>query len=276
MEIDVNSFVDDAVRFAQQAMLKEVELTPKPGLVDKNNSGSHTDMNIDTFYVSIDAITPYLSRFIHVGLENDTHLFDHLRSIGKECEASMFEATSGVNTHKGMIFSLAVIMGSYGSVFKNNHPPSALDLSKQIKLTCKGLVDADLKNSSCESAGSSFFLTTGDGGIRQEAQNGYPSIFELALPKYIQLKSNHDEEYAMKKTLLILMAHLNDTTLWSRGGFEGMEYVKEQSRRYLEIQDMNFNMLLEKFDTDLIAKNLSPGGSADMLALTWLVYKLLD
>ena len=96
---------------AYKALIKEVELTPKPGLVDCANNGSHKDMNIDTFYASANAIKPFICKFIKCG-----NSFDNLRKVGIECEEKMLNATKGINTHKGMIFSLAVICGAIGSV----------------------------------------------------------------------------------------------------------------------------------------------------------------
>ena len=75
---------------AYKALIKEVELTPKPGLVDRANNGSHTDMNIDTFYASAKAIKPFMVEFLRC---DD---FDSLREVGKRCEKEMFRVTKGV------------------------------------------------------------------------------------------------------------------------------------------------------------------------------------
>ena len=118
-----------------KALIKEVELTPKPGLVDKNNNGSHQDMSIETFYKSAQAIKPFISQFMECRSS-----FNALRKVGLECEKAMFKATGGINTHKGMIFSLAIICGAIGCVGHSSKEA----LQSAIRFTCKDLVQHDL------------------------------------------------------------------------------------------------------------------------------------
>ena len=260
---------------AKEALLKEVELTPKPGLVDKNNSGSHKDMDLNTFYKSIEAISVFFISFVNAGEEfaNDSKkCFLKLRDIGLECEKAMFYATQGVNTHKGAIFSIAIVLGAYGIMREKNLNIDSTNLRKQIQKLCKNLMNQDFTcKEFLKTAGGQFYTLFNDGGIRQEAQNGYPTIFEKALPFYFTCKEN--EDLSLKKTLLFLMSELNDTTLWKRGGVEGLNWVKQESKRHLHVKNINEKLI--ELDKLFIKKNLSPGGSADMLALTWLISKLL-
>ena len=125
-----HAFAQSVALWCERAMLKEVELTPKPGLVDKHNSGAHDDMDIHTFYASIKAIKPFVEHFVEVGQrgvnEEALIVFERLREVGIRCEIAMFEATKGVNTHRGMIFCLALFGGALGRLYAKKLPLSAL------------------------------------------------------------------------------------------------------------------------------------------------------
>lgn len=251
---------------AYKALIKEVELTPKPGLVDCANSGSHKDMNIDTFYMSAKAIKPFIAEFLKY---SD---FDSLREVGKRCEIEMFKATKGINTHKGMIFSLAVICGAIGSVGSS----CLKTLQDEIKKICKDLVQKDLQTSlHVNTHGENFYVQTNSTGIRGEAQNGYPSVFDKALPFFKQKEKEYGEKIALQLTLLLLMSVTNDSNVYARGGLEGLAFVQNEAKKLLHVNDIT---LLEKnlkiFDQIMISKNLSSGGSADLLGLTWFLAKI--
>lgn len=266
-----HSFETYITQCCTTAMHKEVELTPKPGLVDSSNSGAHHDMDINTFYASIKAIKPYISQF----LEAQPLCFETLRSVGVECEKAMFEATNGINTHKGMVFCLAVVCGAIAKLKEAQKDFTCKDLQSEIKALCFNLVGKDLIEQNPHTAGARFFYETGSMGIRGEAQNGFPTIFEKSLPYFIAQEEDFGEEIALKKTLLFLMSIVDDSTLWSRGGTKGLEYVKSRSAQILlHVKTETLNKTLSTFDEELISLHLSPGGSADLLALTWLIAHL--
>ncbi len=248
-------------KLAYKALIKEVELTPKPGLVDKDNSGSHKDMSIDTFYASAKAIKPFIKKFLHA------NEFEELRNIGLECENTMFTATNGINTHKGMIFSLAVICGAI------NRAKSFDKIQEEIKYLCKDLIKNDLeKSKQVKTNGEKFYIKTNHTGIRGEAVSGYAIIFEKSLPFYEKNLILYTEERAMKLTLLFLMSIVDDSTLYARGGLEAIYYVKNEAKKLLHVEDLDKS--LRKFDKIMIEKNLSAGGSADLLGLTWFLSKV--
>jgi len=248
-------------KLAYSALIKEVELTPKPGLVDRLNSGSHKDMDIDTFYVSAKAIKPFIKEFLHL------REFNELRKVGLECEKAMFKATNGINTHKGMVFSLAVVCGAIGRV------ECFEDIQKEIIYLCKDLIKNDLEKSNmAKTHGEEFYLKTKHTGIRGEAVSGYATIFQKSLPFYEKNLSLFGEEVAMKLTLLYLMSFTDDSTLFARGGLEGLEFVKKESKKILHVKNLDKNLI--EFDSRMREKNLSSGGSADLLALTWFLYQV--
>ena len=142
-----------------------------------------------------------------------------------------------------------------------------------MQALCDNLVEDDLLHVKPNSAGARFFYESGSSGIRGIAQSGFAIIFESALPFFQTCKKEEGEEAALKKTLLLLMSHLDDSTLWSRGGVEGLAYAKTQAKALLHVKPNaeNLDAHLRELDADMISKNLSPGGSADLLAMTWLV-----
>lgn len=251
-------------KIAYEALIKEVELTPKPGLVDRNNSGSHKDMDLQTFYESAKAITPFIQKFYECKSD-----FEALRKVGLECESAMFEATQGVNTHKGMIFSLAIFCGAIGSVGSEDLKL----LQEEIKKICEDLIEKDLSNLKIpHTNGEKFFQKTKSAGIRAEAQAGYPTVFEKALPFYENELSFVNEEMALKRTLVFLMSFVPDTTLYARGGLEALEFVQNEAKKLLHVK--NLDEELEVFDKKMIEKNFSSGGCADLLGLTYFISNL--
>jgi len=264
-----HAFSHSIALWCERAMKTEVKLTPKPGLVDSANSGAHDDMDINTFYASIEAIKPYILQF----LEAKPLSFDTLRLIGQACEKAMFEATNGVNTHKGMIFCLALTWGAIAKLKDAQTIFTCNDLQTHIQRLCEGLVEKDLLLSHPQSAGARFFYETGSLGIRGIAQSGFALVFEGSLPFFEAQHLLLGEDKALKMTLLWLMARVDDSTLWSRGGLDGLSYVKTKSekiRLHVRNAPEDLDECLKEFDADLTQRHLSPGGSADLLALTWL------
>lgn len=264
-----HAFNHSIALWCERAMKTEVQLSPKPGLVDSINSGAHHDMDINTFYASIKAIKPYIFQF----LEARPPSFETLRSIGVACEKAMFDATNGVNTHKGMVFCLALTCGALSTLKAREKLFTCKDIQEQIQHLCEGLVEKDLLLAHPQSAGARFFYETGSLGIRGIAQSGFALVFEGSLPFFQTQKEHLGEEKALKMTLLWLMERLDDSTLWSRGGLEGLAYVKQKAgeiRLHVKHSPEDLDTHLKAFDQDLTTRHLSPGGSADLLALTWL------
>lgn len=258
---------------ATKAMLKEVHLTPKPGLVDKKDNGSHEDMDIKTFYKSIKAISLYFDKFIYIGFkEND--IFLHLRKMGQECEEKMFQATNSINTHKGLIFSFAIILGACGFLIKQNQKINVVNLQKTIKFICQNLVQNDLSKNPKQSAGQRYYALSKNAGIRSEAQSGYESIFQKALPFYQEYKKIYPQNTALKYTLVFIMTFLEDTSIFNRGGLLAMNYTKNEAKNILNAK--NLNQALNDLNQKFITKHISPGGSADILALTWFLDNILE
>lgn len=256
-----NPRIINVPQLAEDALWHELELTPKPGLVDRCNNGSHRDMDHALFTRSIKAIAPWFERFAALGEEHaDKPAADQLRllrPVGIACEQAMYNATGGVNTHKGGVFALGLLCFAAGRV----SAVSADSLCLEVAEICRGLVRRELHaRSATATAGERQFRQFGLTGARGEAESGFATVRSV-LPH-----RRRDQPHAL---LLRLMAVNPDSNLVSRGGMSGLRYVQDYARRLL--QDGWDRHALEEMDQALIARNLSPGGSADLLSVAWVL-----
>lgn len=251
----------DVPALAEAALWQELELTPKPGLVDKLNNGAHRDMDHALFVRSIAAITPWFSRFAELGSAHADKPADEqlrvLRPMGMACEQAMYAATNGVNTHKGGIFALGLLCFAAGRVKR----VSADSLCCEVSNLCSGLVSRELAARSGQAtAGERQYKLYGLTGARGEAESGFATV-RKALAQW--------DGHSLHDLLLRLMSVNQDSNLVSRGGIEGLRYVQGYARKLLAA-GWDREALL-RMDNTLIARNLSPGGSADLLSVGWVL-----
>ena len=230
---------------AAKALTEEVCLTPKPGLVDERNNGAHSDMDLPLFLRSIDALTPYFRQITALSLSGADAAA--LQAAGLEAEAAMFRTTGGVNTHKGALFSFSVLLAALGRCLTKGGDVFAHAAALAAELTPPQ-----------DTHGAAVTLRHQVGGARSEALAGFPTARQAAV-----LLQTHDPLTA----LLWLMAHTEDTNLYHRGGAEGATFVKEQAAAILAAPPEQRVTLTQALDDALIDRWLSPGGSADLLAL---------
>lgn len=255
---------------ARQALLEEVYLTPKPGLVDRANAGAHRDMDLDTFARSADALLPYFRKAVGIGLGEAAYApaMASLRREGLWAEEAMLAATGGANTHKGLIYSLGLLLCGLGQSLGGQGENYILHAKR---LASVGLEEALQKAKRApQSHGERIYAQTGLLGARGEARAGFPTAVRAheALRSFRLL---FPESEARILALLSAMAELTDTNLLHRGGEEGLRFVQREARRILAIApSLGPEALLnavEAMDTACTGQGLSPGGSADMLAL---------
>jgi len=265
---------------ADQALETELMLTPKPGLVDQRNCGAHCDMDLATFLVSARAIAPWWLHFVEIGYAcakaPPADFLGLVRAIGIGCEKAMLNATRGVNTHKGAIFALGLLCSAAGRLLGQNSGLNRERLCSEVARVCSGLVTRELSGTqAANTAGERCFRRYGITGARGEAVSGYAAVRTVALPVYDRLRrQGASEGMALLQTLLHLMAVNNDTNLVSRGGLAGLNFVREYSRKLLReggVLAQDGRKKMEAFDAELVARRLSPGGSADLLAVTWFL-----
>lgn len=268
---------------AWRAMLAEVNLSPKPGLVDRYNNGAHRDMALEDFYRSADAIRLWLPRFVEMGACSaglpESAVLAAIRPIGMACEAAMFRATAGVNTHKGSIFSLGLLCTAAGRLTQQQKRVTPEALCRLVAVFCEGLTARELaQHNPGQTAGQRLYMQLGLTGARGEAEAGFPLVSDHALPHYQALKAQGiDPELALLDTLLVLMARNGDTNVASRGGADGLRWLQQRAIALLRqggIRRASDLHLLEEFDNACIARHLSPGGSADLLIVTWFLAEI--
>ncbi len=265
---------------ASKALYYEVALSPKPGLVDRFDNGAHTDMDFFTFIDSIASLSPFFYRYAEIGFFHQTdlnHLFEKLRVIGQAAEKAMWTATKGINTHKGANFSFAVILGATGFYLKDHELPLSAKDSQMIlqivaEMTQRSMaIDfSQLNKKETLSHGEKLFFESGLTGVRGEAAHGYPALARHLLP-FLRSYPTQDSpvEIFLLRALVLLMSEIEDSNIIHRGGLSSWQELKEKSRilHQENLVDTAFKQQLVHYNQELIQKNCSPGGAADLLSL---------
>lgn len=275
----VSHFADTVAGMAQRALLYEVCVSPKPGLVDRFNSGSHHDMDLFKFMDSAVTLAPYFRRCTVLGAEEagkePEQLFQALRLPGMEAETDMLTATGGVNVHKGAIFSLGVICSARGWLWAYGEPAAVKELADVVRKMLVGLKNEFSPQG--QSAGEKIFRESGITGIRGEAAAGFPTVLKHGLPVFERLlKKNLTLNDAAAITLLHLIVATDDTNMIRRSSLSRFREVQRQISRLLNEETVPIMEAIARLDRRFIAEDLSPGGSADLLALTLMLHFMRD
>jgi triphosphoribosyl-dephospho-CoA synthase len=238
----------------------EVSTHPKPGLVGPHDSGSHADMDIRTFRRSARAIRPYLEALADAGARG--HGMERLRAIGIAAESAMLAATGGVNTHRGAIFGLGLLCAAAGAGDRTL-PLGALVAQRwgDDILSTPGPRD---------SHGGTVRRRYGAGGAPLEAARGFPSVYRVGVPALAQASG----EAARVQACFALVAAVQDTNLLHRGGLAGLRFAQRAARAFLEAGGVTRAGWRERalaVHRAFVARRLSPGGAADLLAMSLFV-----
>ncbi len=259
-------------RTALKALLYEVSVTPKPGLVDRLRAGAHDDMDYFSFLDSALALGSYFEACAAIGEESTTpagELLQSLRPLGIRAEHDMMRATGGANTHKGLIFSLGILCAAAGRLGEGATDSQTL-CALAGSIAAPALADAA---SQTPSHGRAVMARYGDLGARGEAALGFPSVLEIALPELRRaLNEGEGPDRAGSLALLRLMAALRDTNVLHRAGEEGLAFMRLEAQKLLDT-GVPMEALLG-FAQRMEARRLSPGGCADLLALAFFLYLL--
>ncbi len=260
---------------ATQALQAELDTTPKPGLVDKDNNGAHRDMDYALMQRSIDTLHPYFVKLALLGCADALPTHASIRDIGIEAERAMLSATNGVNTHKGALFSmgLAVVAAAHEErkiaaneeqILKERN--GGEDVLVSLQATIKALA-ASFPDTNGTHGSKAKLLSKGTTAIKgalDNAREGYEMLFAEWLPFYIERRKERDA-HTLHKTLLRIMCDLDDTNVIYRTDLATAEEVKQEARALLD----NFSKAaLKDMDRHYTTRNISPGGAADMLSLT--------
>ena len=270
---------------AVEAMLYEVSATPKPGLVDRRNNGAHGDMDFFTFMSSAAALRKHFDGFAAIGQDNGGEpieaLLPHLQGAGLLAEKDMFRMTGGVNTHKGMIFSLGILTGTAGWALSRGEPLTAEHLCDLAAAMCKGLcarVYAKAGERVGRTKGEAMYFKYGVTGARGEAEGGFPTVRKIALPAYRELRAEGlGINGVLVETLLHIMAKSVDTNILGRHDMETMGYVQDSAAAALKkggVRTVEGREAIDAMDGEFIRRWISPGGCADLLAITHFLYEI--
>ena len=273
---------------ATQALQAELDTTPKPGLVDKDNNGAHRDMDYALMQLSINTLHPYFVRLAFLGFADTLPSHTVIRDAGIEAEKAMLEATNGVNTHKGALFSmgLAVVAAAYeekkaAANKEERGKEREEEYLSSLQLTIKALA-ASFPDTSGTHGSKAKQLSNGTTTIKgalDNAREGYEKLFAEWLPFYNERRKSHDA-HALHKTLLRIMCDLDDTTVIYRTNVATAEEVKQEARALLASFEEAYAaedkekcastelLALKDMDRRYTERNISPGGAADMLSLT--------
>jgi triphosphoribosyl-dephospho-CoA synthase len=277
----------DAVELAAlalDALIAEAELTPKPGLVDRRGSGAHADMSRDMMLRSARTLQPFFQQMAAVAQDRRPSqlLREDLAKIGRRAERAMLVSTGGVNTHKGAIWLLglltasASILGAETGAKRGAKAGAKTRSATHVTETAAKIACfEDRMSISIVSHGDLVRRQYGATGARGEAQQGFPHILSLGLPKLrSQRAAGAIEEHARLDALLLIMTSLEDTCLLYRGGRKGLLAAQRGAAVVLEAGGSATSRGMEKLlalDSLLVERNLSPGGTADLLAATLFV-----
>jgi triphosphoribosyl-dephospho-CoA synthase len=259
--------------YAIEAMLCEVSAYPSPGLVSSVSEGAHADMDHYTFIKSTSILSKYMVLFAEEGYSNKSpkEIFKAIRAIGIEAEIEMFKGTQGVNTHKGMIFLLGI---SCAAVTKAINDKKSFDeIQGIIKEMTKGLVKDELTCMSKEKAtshGEKLFLKHNIEGIRGQVERGIPLVFDYSLGVYKENKALKLNDRLIH-TLLCIMKYCEDSNILHRHSMDTLKMVQQKSTQIIDLGGMTSESgkaAIETLNKEFIKDNISPGGSADLLAVT--------
>ena len=259
-------------RAAIVALYDELALVPKPGLVSFVDSGSHVDMDATTFMRSLFSLRHYFPRIALLGAAGA--LFYELESLGILAEARMLRATNGINTHRGAVFTLGLLCAAAGSLTKKTN---AFTLREAL-MNGWGEALRTRCHRKAKSNGQRVIEAHGLRGAGEEAASGFPVLFENAVPALANARLHGlDDQHARVQTFFEIMAVLDDTNLAHRGGLEGLQYAQLEARSFLDAGgafQSDAIAKVEQIHRAFVARRLSPGGSADVLAAAGFVERI--
>lgn len=254
---------------AVRALIDEVSLSPKPGLVDAEDRGAHADLDWALMCRSAQALQPALEAMAAAAWAQPESLGLRARlgAIGREAERRMMRLTGGVNTHRGAIWALGLLVSAAAMCRGEG---SAHDIAARAGALAR-LPDLH-QQATPELKGARMCRIHGVGGARGQAQAGFPQVLQAGLPTLWQWRARGaPEDVARLNALLALMGALDDTCVLARGGSAGLFQVQAAASAVLAAGGAGSRAgrkALLVMGHDLVMNNISPGGSADLLAAT--------
>ncbi|MNF78222.1 2-(5''-triphosphoribosyl)-3'-dephosphocoenzyme-A synthase [compost metagenome] len=269
------SLAERLADFAVDALIDEADLSPKPALVDRRGSGAHTDLHLGLMHASALSLWPMFKEMAEAAIAHGSigqPLRETLGRLGREGEQAMLATTAGVNTHRGAIWALGLLVAAAALLPKACTPMAVTQRAAQL-----ALID-DRFAPRPHSHGAEVAQRYGVRGAREEAQLGFPAVTQLALPQLLRSRAaGQGEENARLDALLAIMTALVDTCVLYRAGPAGLQIMQEGARAVLDAggsATLAGRRRLHALDQQLLALNASPGGAADLLAAVLFIDQL--
>ena len=280
---EVNTAARELGRAAAASALREIMTAPKPGLVDPLGSGCHTDMDWHTFTKSCEAIAPYWEAQANTGVNGTPpeSALAALRAAGVEMERAMFEATGGVNTHKGLIYLMSLLLYGAGRAVFLGKKPNAESAARLAAEAAAGSVERELRplleraDTAYMTHGEKLYALHSITGVRGEAEAGFPSVLNAGLPELLRAESlGAGDNNAAIASLLAIMEVCEDSNVIHRGGYE---FWRGEYHGLVRSAREGFDPVSGGFETiaalekRFLPLRISPGGAADLLSCTFFL-----
>ena len=263
----------DIARCAARALTEELETHPKPGLVSFVDCGSHPDMDAECFLDSIAAIEPFFAQLAEAGAA--ARRLAELQRIGIAAEERMLAATGGRNTHRGAIYCLGLLAAAAGRQNMESSVAShSLGRIVEEQWGEEISVPMDLPPAS---HGLEMCHRHKLNGVRGEARRGFPSVYDAGLPAFAEALGAVGRAEARVQAFFSLLAVCEDTTILKRGGPEGWIFARAQARDFLRqggVKSAGWKRLAQAIHRAFVSRNLTAGGTADLLAATLFIHEL--
>ncbi|MCW8274700.1 triphosphoribosyl-dephospho-CoA synthase [Pseudomonas sp. PCH199] len=261
------SLAERLADLAVDALIDEADLSPKPALVDRRGSGAHTDLHLGLMHASALALWPAFKEMAEAAIEIGEiglPLREAIGLIGREGEQAMLATTNGVNTHRGAIWALGLLVAAAALEPQANAAGSVALRAARLALLDDRYMPRPLSH------GAQVAQRYGVRGAREEAQLGFPAVTQRALPQLKRSRAQgNGEQNARLDALLAIMTELADTCVLYRAGEQGLHTMQRGAQAVLDAggsASLTGRRRLHELDQQLIALNASPGGAADLLA----------
>lgn len=278
---------DQLGQLACWALHEEAALAPKPALVDSRGNGAHSDMQLSLMQTSATTLQSWFTAMAELPERyQGLALRMRLGALGRQAEADMLRTTGGINTHRGAIWALGLLVCAAARTYaqadaQTGSQTSTCLLTSTLKnaaalarISDPALPKSDAKPSKGLTACRQYKVT----GAREEAQQGFPHIHQLALPELRRSRANGEtEDVARLNALLAIMSSLTDTCVLSRAGMKGLLEMQQGARDILQCGGFGSRAGKARFgryEQQLLALRASAGGAADLLAATLLLDRL--
>ncbi|MDP9532104.1 triphosphoribosyl-dephospho-CoA synthase [Pseudomonas idahonensis] len=269
------SLAERLADLAVDALIDEADLSPKPALVDRRGNGAHTDLHLGLMHASALALWPAFKEMAEAALafgEVGLPLREALGRIGREGEQAMLATTAGVNTHRGAIWALGLLVAAAALEPRSTGAGSVALRAARLALLEDRYAPRPLSH------GAQVALRYGVRGAREEAQQGFPSVLQWGLPQLKRSRAQgHGEQNARLDALLAIMSRLADTCVLYRAGEQGLQAMQQGAQAVLDAggsASLAGRRRLHELDLQLLTLNASPGGAADLLAASLLLDRI--